>query len=299
MKIVNIIVTYNRVKSLQIVFENLIAKGWKNIVLIDNCSTDDVRKLVDAYKNKIKIIYSRLNKNYGSSGGFHHGLKLFFQHFKKTDYALLHDDDSWASFNYDLLLNEIGILKKNIFCLPVVDTENHINKMNIPGRAGFLNNPFLFFKNRKINQIKEDEVYRKVDYASFVGLGINYKIIQKYGLPSKEFFIYSDDTYYTLSINKYEDLFFIDKKELSFIHDCKRSTGKTLIDGKFINYEIINKIVLLRTFSKFHLLFCLFFLIKSLINSPIRATKIISFFIQGYNRNIQSYKNIKIENVQK
>jgi len=294
MKLVNVIVTYNRLEKLSECFENLKKNNWTDVILIDNNSTCDLSGLINRYKKEFKIEYIKLPKNVGASGGFNFGIRQFCKNYSDQDFAIIHDDDSWPIFTPFNLIKRYTNMPK-IFCLPVKNKNGLINKMNTPGLAGFLINPFqIFIQKRKI---KYDKLTKdtSVDYASFVGLGINKKIFLKYGLPSRNFFIYSDDTFYTLGLTRSgESIRAITDLSLSFIHDCNRSTGKNLIEGKFGKFEIRNKILLLRKFSNWPKLFIALFILKSIFLSIKNFIFILQEAFNAMKINIKEFENEKI-----
>ena len=294
MKLVNIIVTYNRLEKLSECFENLKKFNWTDVILIDNNSSCDLDPLLKKYQKEINIKYHKLSENIGASGGFNFGIRQFCKHFNDNDFAIIHDDDAWPIFSPDKLIKRYKNMPK-IFCLPVINKVGVINKMNTPGVANFLLNPFkIFTQKRKINyeRSNEDTV---VDYASFVGLGINKKIFLKYGLPNKNFFIYSDDTFYTLGLTRSgESIKAIKDLSFSFIHDCNRSTGKTLIEGRFGKFEIGNKILLLRKFSKWPKLFIFLFILKSISLSIKNSNTILEVAFNATKINLKEFENDKI-----
>lgn len=294
MKLVNIIVTYNRLEKLSECFENLKKSKWTEVILVDNNSNCDLDLLVKKYQKEINIHYFKLPENIGASGGFNFALRQFCKYYSDKDFAIIHDDDSWPIFSPDKLIKRYKSMPK-IFCLPVKDKNGLINKMNTPGIANYLINPLkIFTQKRKINYDKLNKD-TTVDYASFVGLGVNKKIFLKHGLPNKNFFIYSDDTFYTLGLTRSgESIKAITDLSLSFIHDCNRSTGKILIEGRFGNFEIRNKILLLRNFSDWPKLFISFFVLKSIFLSFKNYINILQVAFNAMKINLKDYENEKI-----
>jgi len=294
MSLVNVIVTYNRLEKLSECFENLKKFNWTDVILVDNHSSCDLAPLVKKYQKEINIKYYKLSENIGASGGFNFGIRQFCKHYTDDDFAIIHDDDSWPIFSPDKLIKRYKSMPK-IFCLPVKNKEGLINKMNTPGVANFLLNPLkIFTQKRKINYDDCNEDIA-VDYASFVGLGINKKIFLKHGLPNKNFFIYSDDTFYTLGLTRSgESIKAITDLSFSFIHDCNRSTGKTLIEGRFGKFEIRNKILLIRKFSDWPKLFILLFILKSIFLSMKNCINIFEGALNASKVNLQEFENDKI-----
>jgi len=294
MSLVNVIVTYNRLEKLSECFENLKKFNWTNVILVDNNSSCDLGHLLKKYQKEINIKYYKLPENIGASGGFNFGIRQFCNNYSENYFAIIHDDDSWPTFSPDKLIKRYQSMPK-IFCLPVKNKYGLINKMNTPGFADFLLKPLkIFSQTRKIDYDKCNEDVA-VDYASFVGLGINKKIFLKHGLPNKNFFIYSDDTFYTLGLTRSgESIKAITDLSFSFIHDCNRSTGKTLIEGRFGKFEIRNKILLLRKFSNWPKLFISFFILKSIFLSMKNSATILEVAFNASKVNLKEFENDKI-----
>lgn len=285
----NIIVTYNRADMLGRVLNNLAEGGFHNIILVDNNSNDHTTSVIDKFRPKIQGLHViSLKENTGGAGGFSEGVKAFLSiSTNDDDFALLHDDDSWPNFDIDRINEYLDGKNVKMGCFPVVYPSGDLVRMNIPGNANFLKAPWLFFDyvsgGRRPKNLDEFNYRDGFDYCGFVGFLIRKDVIEDVGVPSKEFFIYSDDTSYTFlaseRVGKITNLF---AGNFTFSHDCKRSTGRSLLKSRFSFYEVRNKIIFFRMCSKFHVLFSLFFLIKSLIVAPDAIMNIFSGALHGY-----------------
>ena len=90
-----VIVTFNRKELLERCIQAILNQTYsvKNIVIIDNASTDGTDKLLKEldYLDNEKILYRRLSTNIGGAGGFHEGMK--FAHSLRQDWCWIMDDD--------------------------------------------------------------------------------------------------------------------------------------------------------------------------------------------------------------
>lgn len=84
--------TYNRSHTLNRVYESLKNQTFKDFIwfIIDDCSTDDTKDLVDEWKtaNEFLIVYEKLNENKGKSSAVNYGLELC-----KYPYTIVADSD--------------------------------------------------------------------------------------------------------------------------------------------------------------------------------------------------------------
>jgi GT2 family glycosyltransferase len=293
--VVNIIVTYNRSVMLGKTLGELKSLGFNNIILVNNASEDDTDKVVSEFQSSFdRFSYIKLAENIGGSGGFNAGLKFFIDNFPNDSYCILHDDDSWPNFDYSEILS-LDLTNVNLACFPVTHPDGELVAMNRPGLLDIITNPLSlksYLSRRRPVALNDFNKFVYFDYSSFVGLFMSWNSVRKIGFPSENFFIYSDDTYYTSYATKrfnYKVHNFNNPK-LSFIHDCNRSTGKSLLSSRFVWYEVRNKIIFLREFSIIWPIHSLFFLTKCLLLKPQRALVIIKAFFAGLTSRLSEFR---------
>jgi rhamnopyranosyl-N-acetylglucosaminyl-diphospho-decaprenol beta-1,3/1,4-galactofuranosyltransferase len=200
-KISCVIVTYNRKELLKECIQAVINQTYKvdTIYIIDNNSTDGTQLLFDEGSkfNIDNIKYIKLNENLGGAGGFFRGMKEV--NYDNTDWVWIMDDDTIPTStaleklieSNDKLKNE----KVSFLCSKVVDQD--YMEMNIPciservGKNGY-----------KLWAKYIGETIIEVSAATFVSVLINTKAICVVGLPWKNFFIWGDDTEYTMRLNR-------------------------------------------------------------------------------------------------
>jgi len=119
-----ILPTWNRFLFLDRCLNSLKNQKFKNfeVVLIDNCSQDDTKTLIEKYKI-LDINYKKFSNNGILAKSRNLGIKL-----AKYDYIAFLDDDDW--WTNDKLLINYNLIKKNNFNFLYHDLY-FINKQNI------------------------------------------------------------------------------------------------------------------------------------------------------------------------
>lgn len=219
MRICAVIVTYNRLDLLKSTIEKLLNQSLKldEIIIIDNNCTDGTREyLRDLKEEKVTPVF--LDENIGGAGGFNKGIKKAYE--KGHDYIWIMDDDTFATETaLENMINKIEIIgedKIGFLCSNVLFKDNKACVMNVPTVKPVWN-----------DYITDGLV--RVKNASFVSMLFSRKIVKEFGLPIKDFFIWGDDTEYTLRISeKYECYMCID----SIVHHyMKSNVGVDIING--------------------------------------------------------------------
>lgn len=193
MRVAGIVVTYNRKELLLENIEALLKQTRADcltIIVIDNNSTDGTRASLEKYVESKRIIYVNTGENLGGAGGFHYGIRYAAEH--DFDYIWVMDDD----------------------CIPTETAlESFFNaSKKLDGKFGFLASKVLWkdYNICKMN-VQRSTLWRDVaDWntefvpiimSSFVSLFLPTQIVREYGLPIKEFFIWTDDWEYTRRIS--------------------------------------------------------------------------------------------------
>lgn len=186
-KIAAVVVTFNRKELLSECVDALLNQTYEefDILVIDNASTDGTADLFINNQNE-RIKYINTGANLGGAGGFNFGIKEAYA--RGYDYYWLMDDDSIASptaleevvKTSDKLNGEYGFI-----CSRVDFTDNTPCLMNVPDLLD-----------------EYDSDIQRATRATFVGFYTRREVVLDIGLPIKEFFIWADDTNYSLRINK-------------------------------------------------------------------------------------------------
>jgi len=200
MKYASVIVSYNRKKLLKEAVESLLKQSVppENILIIDNASTDGTESELRNYvRTNKKVRYYRLEENMGGAFGFWYGLKQASK--LDVDWVSLSDDD--AIYEHDYFSN--------------IDQEIKIydDVSAFTGTVKLMDGSVQLSHRRKVDSwstLRQSEIgvntYNKnffLDVFTFVGVVLKMDLIKQIGLPRKDFFIWYDDTEYSLRARKY------------------------------------------------------------------------------------------------
>ena len=223
LKIVAGIVTYNRKKLLLECLGAVLNQSFpvEKVILIDNASTDGTyEELAEkGFLENSKIIYVKMEKNTGGSGGFH---KIFSEiSMMECDWVWIMDDDTIPSQNcLEELVKALDILNRERLKLALnggkISTKHSSNQtrpisflassifgengeyMNVPNinHAPSDNGYPYWYEMLKFNMVN-------IKAATFVSLLVNKKAVHQCGLPCKDYFIWGDDTEYTIRMTTF------------------------------------------------------------------------------------------------
>ena len=211
---VAIVVTYNRIELLQECIEAL-KKNDCDILVVDNASTDNTKDvMLKRYKND--VIYENTGSNLGGAGGFNYGIRKAYE--LGYEYLWIMDDDCMVHEDTLKKLKEADSRYKGNYgflASKVLWRDNNICKMNIPKRT--------FGKRLRIEKAKSDT---KIAMASFVSLFIKAKTVKEFGLPIKDFFIWTDDWEFTRRISREKTCYYIPSSIVT--HKSKTNIGADL-----------------------------------------------------------------------
>lgn len=224
MKVTAIVVTYNRINLLKECLESLLNQDYKemDILIVDNNSSDGTQAYISQIereqKGKVKVLL--LSKNVGGAGGFYEGMKKAMEF--QSDWLWLMDDDTIPETSAlselckatEIIHGVIGFLSSNVHGMKNECMNTPRMKLNQKGDNGYADwNIHLYDSLVKVNS------------ATFCSIFINMEAVKKVGLPLKEYFIWGDDTEYTLRLSRYYGQGWLVGKSL-VLH--KRENGQSL-----------------------------------------------------------------------
>lgn len=201
MKIIAVIVTYNRKALLRVVLDAVSGQSYLPdiILVIDNKSTDGTSEYLKGVEAKLpQIKHILMTENLGGAGGFHYGMKHAYE--LGADWIWVLDDD--ATPKYDalekLITSEVFKHFQNNderllgFLASRVDwTDGSICQMNVPNTAREFHDLHHLTTN-----------CCRIITASFVSILVNREALKTAGYPVKEFFIWFDDVEHTRRITE-------------------------------------------------------------------------------------------------
>lgn len=193
------IVTYNREKLLQECLECVFCQSrlFDKVVVINNCSTDGTKDYLDNLKKNSRyenMTVIHTTKNLGGAGGFCLAVKEIYA---KVDYLLLIDDD--AMLDKLFLENIEKNMEDNI--LAYSGTVLTGGKIDTSHRRNLKNRTLMIKQDVELERYKENSFLYEL--STFCGLMISGELIKEIGFPKSEYFIWYDDTEYSLRIRKY------------------------------------------------------------------------------------------------
>ena len=251
-RVVAIVVTYNRKALLLECIEALLSQTLSNrldILIIDNASTDGTSDAVDRVinSNHSNVFYINTGENLGGAGGFSFGMKEAVK--RGYGWAWVMDDD----------------------CIPKNDALGKLLEVDemVGGQYGFLSSKVLWKdgslckmnvqRDRVIVPVRNfDKRIIKIDMASFVSLLIPTERLVKFGLPIREFYIWTDDWEFTRRLSRalpcylVPESIVIHKSALNVGADIAKDTADRLPRYRFL-YR--NDVVLYRGEGLFGLLY--------------------------------------------
>lgn len=201
-KVVVVVVSYNRKALLKECLESLWRQTYSNmhILLIDNNSTDGTDEYVknSEYYNTDRFTYCKLEENIGGAGGFHEGVKRAMK--LNADWIWVMDDDTIPEPEaLSELINATGVIKDDIAFLSSNVYGLSKEPMNVPRMKFFQKGPNGY---ADWNCYLEHSLV-KVNTATFCSMLFSAKAVKKVGLPIRSYFIWGDDTEYSLRLSKY------------------------------------------------------------------------------------------------
>lgn len=216
-KVVAVVVTYNRKELLKECLNALLNQDYKNldVLVVDNASTDGTKEYIKAELKNKRINYVNTGSNLGGAGGFNFGLKEAYNmgydyYWIMDDDCISHNDSLTKLLKADKELNgEYGFLSSKVLW-----KDDSICKMNIQ-------------KLKMTKWLKDfDTNYQSVVLASFVSLFLKKETLEEYGLPIKDFFIWTDDWEFTRRISRKEKCYFISDSIVT--HKSKENAGASI-----------------------------------------------------------------------
>jgi GT2 family glycosyltransferase len=263
-------------------------QGFRDIVVVDNGSADGTRDFL-LRRPDVDTLFPE--KNEGGSGGFNRLMHYFIEN-TQHKWLLLFDDDAYPAFSMRKLsefLNAEAGGHAPAYTFKVTYPDGTVCAMNRPGMNILNTNPLK--RLLRDHHVQDCGQSCMVDFASFAGILLKRETMEKIGYVSKEFFIYSDDIYYTLAISSR-----LGKirywPDFVFIHDCNRSSRRMVNqDSARIKKDISNKIVLLREYSRFCLPYCVLYIFRQVFLNPKRVLGILAATRLGMSVDLALYRN--------
>lgn len=190
------------------------------ILVVDNVSSDGTAEMLPAEFPDVTVV--RLETNEGGAGGFHEGVRRAYD--EAYDWLWLMDDDTVPTPTALERLLEgrdtaVSLGEHPVaLASKVVWTDGRLHPMNKPRPAV-----------RRMDGLVEAASHGLVlvRSASFVSLLVHRRAVERFGLPIKRFFIWTDDVEFTARILRWESGYLVPE---SVVHH-KTATAHTTAEG--------------------------------------------------------------------
>lgn len=193
-----VIVTFNRLAKLKKVIAAIEAQSTAptHLVIVDNASTDGTGEYLATVESSIPVDVVSLPTNTGGAGGFSAGMRRGYE--LGADFVWIMDDDGYPEPEaLERLLSGLSAASDELgapvpfACSVVVFTDGAICEMNNPAPTWDWGRLLVKGQNSVM-----------VEQCSFVSVLIPRWVLETFGLPFKEYFIWFDDAEYTLRITR-------------------------------------------------------------------------------------------------
>lgn len=240
-----VIVTYNRELLLRECVSDVENQTTKpsSIIIVNNASTDGTSEYLKKLKERSKFEIINLSQNLGGAGGFAKGIECALE--KDVECILIIDDDAMIAKDYmEKILEARYRFPQYKAFAGTVKTDRMIETFH---RRNLLKAGLL---SEKCGQEEYRQSYFLCDIASFCGMVVDKELVKKIGLPHAEYFIWYDDTEYSLRILQYSRFLVVVNAELN--HKTKQvvATRPRRYDWKEY-YAVRNRLLMVREHGNF------------------------------------------------
>ena len=245
-KVFIIILNWNNWPDVLECLESLKDNDYPNyqVVIVDNGSDQKPKVL----NQDIKIIYNE--KNLGFSGGNNVGIKYALE--QNADYILLLNDDTIVSNDFLTKLVEIGESNESIGLIgPKIYFHNQSKKIwSAGGRINWLyNKGEMIGYNQEDNGQYDSPKVQETEFLTGCCVLVKKQVIEKIGLMPEEYFLYYEDTDWSLKARK-------NKFKCVFVPDAKiwHKGSQSSIAGSpsYIYYHIRNGLVMANRYAPWY-----------------------------------------------
>ncbi|MFD0704708.1 glycosyltransferase family 2 protein [Alloscardovia venturai] len=199
-----VVVTFNRLEKLKTVLKSLEAQTTlpDQFIIVNNASTDGTDVYLDEYQKNfslegVQLEIIHLPENVGGAGGFSAGMRRGYE--MGADFVWIFDDDGYPQ--PDALEKLVSGFSEAVEELgPDVPFACSMVKF-IDGTICEMNNPVPTWDWGRLQALGHSNLVM-VSAASFVSVLVPRWVMEAFGLPYKEYFIWFDDAEYTMRITR-------------------------------------------------------------------------------------------------
>lgn len=201
-----VVVTYNRLEKLKkslAAFADM-TQLPRYLLVVDNASTDGTDEYLETWKEQyagFEKIVVHMKENVGGSGGFHEGLQRSLA--LPADWIWVSDDDAYpdkdAFAQVSQYLETHNAKDIAAVCAKVIKN----GQLDVNHSKGYIQKGIFIEETIADFHQYETEQQFELFSLTYVGAVLNKGILQKAGLPNKDYFIYWDDLEHGLRMKKY------------------------------------------------------------------------------------------------
>lgn len=217
-KVIAVVVTYNRKELLKECINAILNQLYKNcdVLVVDNASTDGTKDFISQELKNKRVHYVNTGSNLGGAGGFNYGMKEAYKlgcdfMWLMDDDCIVHNDSLTELINADIEIKD----KHGFLSSKVLWNDGSICKMNLQKNT-------LFKKNKDWST-----PVVSVIMATFVSFFISSDIVKEFGLPIKDFFIWSDDLEYSRRISRKYPCYLVNSSVVT--HKTRSNIGSNIV----------------------------------------------------------------------
>ncbi|MGI8749103.1 MAG: glycosyltransferase family 2 protein [Thermoleophilaceae bacterium] len=234
-----VVVTHNRTELLRECLTALLGQTRppERVLVVNNASTDDTLEVLEQdFGGQVDVL--TLPSNEGSAGGFHEGMKEAHAH--GAEWLWLMDDDTIPGPD---ALAELLTAPARVD--PLSPAALFVSKaLWRDGRMHPMNMPWPARKNQERMVDGAERGLMPLGSATWVSLLVHRRAVDSYGLPAKQFFIWSDDIEYTGRILAREPGYLVPTSTVLHKTDAAH-TAMTSPPGRFY-FHVRNTLFIIR-----------------------------------------------------
>ncbi len=241
-----VIVTYNREQMLLECVNNAANQTIRpdSIIIVNNASTDGTKVCLEELQKQSSLYHIvDLPQNIGGAGGFAKGIEYALQ--RDIDCILLIDDDAMIALDYMQKILQVRhqYSQYKAFAGTVITDGN----IEISHRRNITKIGLMSKNCIKWNYTRS---WFLCDIASFCGMVVDSSLVRQIGLPHGEYFIWYDDTEYSLRIRQHSQFVVVTRAELIHKTNQKTKTHPRRYDWKEY-YAVRNRLLMVREHGNF------------------------------------------------
>ena len=201
-QIAAIVVTYDRLTLLQRVVNGLLNQTYKidKIIIVNNSSSDGTKEWLSKLMKENSYILVLEQENLGSSGGQYTGGKAAYD----MGYEWIWQMDDDVIPRPDCLEKLLKFATNSLVCSPIKITNENKLYFGVDIFKLNMTNPFKSIWRQLLskNIYEQNKTFIPIEGFTLEGPLFHREMLEKVGFVEKNFFIYADDTEYSIRLLK-------------------------------------------------------------------------------------------------